>query len=455
MSIRPLGGIFDNLTRFRDVRTARASSWDQTGRNQDYWLIPPNESIALADIEGPGCITHIWMTQFCRRVLGPGIIDPHLGHYVAPIFEIHNALGLNWEVSDPCYYRKVLLKIYWDDQDTPGVLAPLGDFFGIGHSIAANYQSLPFAVTVKPEEQFLFGGNAGLNCWLPMPFKKRARIEIENQNDVPYGQYFYIDYELHRKDSAADAPCFHAHWKRENPCDGWGANLQTNSPETNIVNLSGDGNYVVLDTEGAGHYIGCNLSVAHFQGTWWGEGDDMIFIDDDTWPPSYHGTGTEDYLGHAWGMQTNAFPMCGTILHESQMPGYQVSYRFHLTDPVHFSRRIKVTIEHGHGNHLSDDWASTAYWYQSLPSPRLDMLPLEERMPTRLESSLNPGNSPASAEYAGELTDEMRENLAAAKARGERYLRDRAVEAEKKMQQTRRKSLGNIQQAQRIRESFL
>ena len=97
----------------------------------------------LADIQGPGCITHIWMTQFCRRVLGPGIIDAHLGHYVAPIFEIHNALGLNWEVSDPYYYRKILLKIYWDDQEHPSVLVPLGDFFGIGHSIAANYQSLP------------------------------------------------------------------------------------------------------------------------------------------------------------------------------------------------------------------------------------------------------------------------------------------------------------------------
>ena len=454
MTIRPLGGLFDNLTRFRDVRSARASSWDQTGRNQDYWVIPPGESIVLADIEGPGCITHIWMTQFCRRILGPGIIDPYMGHYVAPIFEIHNALGLNWEVSDPYYYRKILLKMYWDDQDHPSVLAPLGDFFGIGHSIAANYHCLPFAVTVKPEEQFLFGGNAGLNCYLPMPFKKRARIEIENQNDAPYGQYFYIDYELHREDEAEDIAHFHAHWKRDNPCDGWGPQLQTNSPETNVVNLSGDGNYVVLETEGKGHYVGCNLSVAHFQGTWWGEGDDMIFIDEDTWPPSMHGTGTEDYFNHAWGMQTNAFPMCGTILHESDMPGYQVSYRFHLTDPVHFAERIKVTIEHGHGNHLSDDWASTAYWYQALPSKPLDMPPADDRIPTRMESSLNPTNSPHDSAPAGELTDEMRSMLSAAAERGERYLQARAVETEKKIEMTRQRSRGNIEQARKIRDSF-
>ncbi len=454
MTIRPLGGLFDNLTRFRDVRSARATSWDQTGRNQDYWVIPPGESIVLADIEGPGCITHIWMTQFCRRILGPGIIDPYMGHYVAPIFEIHNALGLNWEVSDPYYYRKILLKMYWDDQEHPSVLAPLGDFFGIGHSIAANYHCLPFAVTVKPEEQFLFGGNAGLNCYLPMPFKKRARIEIENQNDAPYGQYFYIDYELHREDEAEDIAHFHAHWKRDNPCDGWGPQLQTNSPETNVVNLSGDGNYVVLETEGKGHYVGCNLSVAHFQGTWWGEGDDMIFIDEDTWPPSMHGTGTEDYFNHAWGMQTNAFPMCGTILHESDMPGYQVSYRFHLTDPVHFAERIKVTIEHGHGNHLSDDWASTAYWYQALPSKPLDMPPADDRIPTRTESSLNPTNRPHDSAPAGELTDEMRSMLAAAAERGERYLQARAVETEKKIEMTRQRSRGNIEQARKIRDSF-
>ena len=170
-------GIFQDLTRVRDLRSARASSYDQEGRNQDYWLIPPGERITLADIEGPGCSTHIWMTQYCRRILGPGLIDPFHGHYVAPIFEIHNALGLNWEITDPFYYRKLLLRITWDGQEHPGVLVPLGDFFGLGHSIACNYASQPFTASVKPEEQRLFGGNAALNCYLPMPFNKRARME--------------------------------------------------------------------------------------------------------------------------------------------------------------------------------------------------------------------------------------------------------------------------------------
>lgn len=127
-----------------------------------------------------------------------------------------------------------------------------------------------------------------------------------------------------------------------------------------VPNLDGTRNYVLLETTGKGAYIGCNHSVYHFQGTWWGEGDDMIFIDDDTWPPSMHGTGSEDYFSQGWGMQNNAFPFAGSIIHDGEMPPYQVSYRWHLADAVRFNTKIKVTMEYGHANHLSDDWSSTA-----------------------------------------------------------------------------------------------
>jgi Protein of unknown function (DUF2961) len=183
-------GFLQNIAALRDARVGRASSWDQSGKNQDYWVIPAGEEIVLADIEGPGCLTHIWMTQFCRRLIGPGLIDPSLGSYVAPVFEIHNALGLNWEEPDPFYYRKALLKIYWDDQEHPSVLAPLGDFFCIGHSIPGNFAALPITVSAKPEERHRFGGSAALNCYFPMPFQKKARVALENQNDIPYAQYF-------------------------------------------------------------------------------------------------------------------------------------------------------------------------------------------------------------------------------------------------------------------------
>ena len=383
-------GLIDTA-RVRDARTARVSSWDQSGRNQDYWVIGPRETRVLADLEGPGCITHIWLTQFCRRVLGPGLLDPRDTAQAAPVLEIHNALGLNWEEADPDYYRKIVLRITWDDQAHPSVLAPLGDFFGVGHSMPANFASAAFTVSAKPEEALRPGGSASLNCYLPMPFQRRALVEVVNENDLPYSQYFHIDYELYRRPLPEDMGYLHAQWRRENPCRGWAPDVQVNSPQTNATNLTGSGNYVVLEAEGSGHYVGCNLSVAHFQASWWGEGDEMIFIDGEGWPPSLHGTGTEDYFNHAWGMQKNAYPYHGAIVHESDVPGYPVSYRFHLVDPVRFSSAIRVTIEHGHANHLSDDWASTAYWYQRLPSRPFGLAPVAERLPTRAAPPAPPG----------------------------------------------------------------
>jgi hypothetical protein len=208
---------------------------------------------------------------------------------------------------------------------------------------------------------------------------------------------------------------------------------------------------VILETEGAGNYIGCNQSIAHFQGTWWGEGDDMIFIDDDTWPPSLHGTGGEDYFSQAWGMQHNAFPMNGTIVHEADVPGYQVHYRWHLTDPVRFDKRIRVTMEHGHANHLGDDWATTAYWYQTLPSPQLEIPPVEERLPRRVEAP--PANS-ASAP-ARELDEEHREMLRRRDERLREFEAKRAHWFERRAERSRRHQARNAEHAARVRAAYL
>ena len=107
----------------------------------------------------------------------------------------------------------------------------------------------------------------------------------------------------------------------------------------------------------------------------------MFFIDGEEYP-SLNGTGTEDYFNHAWGMQRNAYPFFGTIVHEGDTDGFQVSYRWHITDPVRFNKHLKVTIEHGHANQLSDDWSSTAYWYQALPTATpITIAPVEDRLP--------------------------------------------------------------------------
>ena len=359
-------GAFSNLTHVSRARNGRISSWDQNGKNHDYWLIPPNESVTLGEIFGPGSIRHIWMTSFCRKSIFPGLIPPEDNGRVAPVNEIAPPLGIVWDVRDPDYYRKALLRITWDRQDCPSVLVPFGDFFCIGHSMPVTFNSLPIQVSVNPAEERVFGGAASVSCYFPMPFNEHAKVEIINENDVPFGLYFQIDYELYQEKLGADTAYFHACWKRQLPCEGWGNDILTNSPEINSVsNLTGENNYVLLETEGEGHYVGCNLSVKHFQGSWWGEGDDMFFIDGEEFP-SIIGTGTEDYFNHAWGMQQGNHSLYhGSILHERDLPeAYQVAYRFHIEDPVHFQKSIKVTMEHGHANHLSDDWSTTAYWYQ-------------------------------------------------------------------------------------------
>jgi hypothetical protein len=196
--------------------------------------------------------------------------------------------------------------------------------------------------------------------------------------------------------------------------------------------------------------VGCNLSVHHRQGSWWGEGDDMIFIDDDTWPPSLHGTGTEDYFNHAWGMQKNAYPYHGTILHESEVPGYSVTYRFHVVDPVRFSSRIKVTIEHGHANHLSDDWAATAYWYQTLPSPPATLPPVENRLPTRPAAAGQPAPVPPSRMAAQEVT----EARAAYDRRRDEYVDKLAERTRTRAARSRAESQANTEHAADLRRRF-
>ena len=313
-----------------NTKTRRFSSWDTSGRNGDSWKIEPGASVVLADIEGPGAITHIWMTQ--------------AGHY-----------------------RDCLLKITWDNAKKPSVLVPLGDFFCLGHEMVNSFQSLLFAASTAKNNQFNQG--CALNSYALMPFAERAVVELINESAEPHWQYFYIDYEIYDT-KPQEAGYFHAEFRRANPFGGWGHEITVNTPEANIVNkakTAWENNYVILQTKGRGHYLGCNLSVTNFQGNWWGEGDDMIWVDGYKWPPDLHGTGSEDYLNQAWGMQPNAFLRNGSSIFEGDTGGYQTSYVFHIENPVRFEKEIKVTIEHGHGNHLANEMSSVAYWYGAAP----------------------------------------------------------------------------------------
>jgi hypothetical protein len=218
-------------------------------------------------------------------------------------------------------------------------------------------------------------------------------VELVNEGRHWVGQYFQVDFELQRQPHARDVGRLHAAWRRDRGASAWGPELTVNSPEALVAStLDPADNVTILEVEGDGQYVGCNLTVVHDRGdrrglhpgeaSWWGEGDDMIVVDGEPWPPRLHGTGSEDYFGHAWEMQRVAGPFAGSVIHEDDVPGVQVSYRFHLTDPVRFRERIHVSMERGHANHLGDDWSMTAYWYQRLPSPTANLAPVADRLPS-------------------------------------------------------------------------
>ncbi len=333
---------------FKDFKARRVSSYDRTGGNRDCISIPARSTAVLANIKGIGVIRHIWFTISCE---------------------------------DKFYLRKLILRMYWDKEKNPSVEVPVGDFFGVGHSKVSAYQSLPLNMTTNEEEK---RNRSAMNCYFPMPFSRNARIEIINGCEVAVGSfYYYIDYEEHQK--VQNAAKFHAQWRRENPCKA--VKFDKRIPEVKQSNLTGKENYIILEAEGKGHYVGCNLSIHNLSTSWWGEGDDMIFVDGEKWPPSLHGTGTEDYFCNAWGMQKRAYLFAGTSLFNKKhkhWEGKWTVYRFHIEEPIPFKRSIKVTIEHGHANNRADDYSSVAYWYQKEPHKKFPkILPVKERLPRK------------------------------------------------------------------------
>jgi hypothetical protein len=347
MSVHGTGGFLADLPRLRDFRRRRVSSYDRTGGNRDYVVVPAGEVVTLAEMEGVGCVKHIWVTIRSKE---------------------------EW------YLRKILLRMYWDGEEEPSVEAPIGDFFGIGHGVTHNYVSAP--LQMSPQD------GKGFNCWWPMPYGDGARIEVENQGEMSVESfYYYVDYDEY-DGLEGDLGRFHAAWRRENPTDGISDKGMDNRIWMFIgENPDGVGNYVILEAEGKGHYVGCNVNVHNLRETkefnWYGEGDDMIFIDGEV-KPSLIGTGTEDYYGMSW-CPTQEY--CAPF-HGLPLPGWEnwsgkvTWYRYHILDPVYFKKSIRVTIEHGHANHRSDDYSSTAYWYQTEPHrPFGPILPVEERLP--------------------------------------------------------------------------
>ena len=341
-----------NIYLKRNVKRMRESSYDRTGGNDDRYYIQPKEERTIFNVKDCGIITHFWIT--------------------------HANEGFEQE---PLSHRKVILRMYWDDETSPSVEAPIGDFFGMGHGVCKNFVSAP--LQMSPEH------GRSMNSWWPMPFRKGARITITNECDSMFILYFYIDYEIH-KELPEETLYFHAQYRRIKETKGHEKDSFKSRTDWLFTgnNTTGIENYIIMEAKGSGHYCGCHINIDNFNNDpnwdWPGEGDDMIFIDDEPWPPRLHGTGTEDYVNMAWcpTQEYNA-PYHGLILGgDNNWKNKITYYRYHIQDPIIFTKNIKVTIEHGHNNNRSDDWSTTAYWYQTEPHKKHPSLPkVKDRLP--------------------------------------------------------------------------
>jgi hypothetical protein len=288
----------------------------------------------------------------------------------------------------PRMLRSLRIDIYWDGSKTPAVSAPLGDFFGVGLGRMVTFQSALFS---NPEGR-------SFNCFIPMPFKTGMRIVMTNESREDLGELFYdVDYTVGDRHDARTL-YFHAHYRRENP-----------------TTLQRD--YEILPrVEGRGRYLGTNIGVIvnqkEFFNTWWGEGEIKIYLDGDRELPTLVGTGTEDYVGTAWGQGQYAHLYQGSPVADEGANRW-CFYRYHVPDPVYFYRDVRVTMQqigyladHSRGGLVregrklyragpglvekdirtdgkferADDWSSCAYFYLDRPEnnlPRLD--PVEKR----------------------------------------------------------------------------
>ncbi|MFB6296014.1 MAG: glycoside hydrolase family 172 protein [Halobacteriales archaeon] len=304
--------------------------------------VTPGATETLAEIDGPGEIRHIWITV-------PDSTDA--GEHVL---------------------RDLVLRAYWDGEDDPSVEVPLGDFFCNGHATRCDVNSMP--VVVAP--------SGGFNCYWPMPFREEARVTIENQHPGELPAFFYeIDYELD-PGIGEDPAYFHAQWRRENPT------------------TPGEDYTIVDGIEGRGHFVGTYLAWTALSDHWWGEGEVKAYIDGDGEYPTICGTGTEDYVGGAWGFvppdadapKPYSTPFLGYPMHDEGGDGQggpprHGLYRWHIPDPIRFEEDLRVTVQQiGHdGQGLferSDDVSSVAYWYQEEPhAPFPDLPDRRERRP--------------------------------------------------------------------------
>ena len=315
-------------------QSLKQSSFDRTGGNSDRWPISPGATIEVFKADGPGIVTHIWFTIAAQGAM-------HL--------------------------KELVLRAYWDGSSKPSIEVPVGDFFGLNLGNYVVYQSAFLnCSSVK-----------ALNAYFAMPYKRSALITVTNEGKQPVGSFYSnIDYQKVAS-LPDDALYFHAQYRQSAP-----NTKVTVGPSEKEINLDGKRNYVFAETRGAGHLMGVTMGVLQNSENWFGEGDDMIFIDDEN-TPAITGTGTEDYICGAWDFGGRDGAMQFAHLYNGaqfmQTPehggGRYLMYRWHADNPVTFQRYLKHTLEHGHANDRADNFYSACYWYQAEISQNFPALP--------------------------------------------------------------------------------
>jgi len=323
--------ILETLTKPLSGRSMRATTGNPFD-NSDSLKIGKGETKVVALLPGPGEIKHIWMTA--------------------------SSLDIR-------YPRALVLRIYWDGSDIPSVETPVGDFFAVGNGMLATVNSLPVKVSSY---------GRGYNCYWQMPFRKGAKITITNQsNRAPATCYFQVDWVKYDREPES-VMYFHARYHQEYP-------PKIGEP------------YTVFIGKGRGHYVGTVLSSQNGIGHWFGEGDDLFYIDGEK-EPSIIGTGTEDYFNDAWNMRVHSGLFTGCTVFEPRAPDSRVTaYRWHILDPIIFSKSLKFIIERrgfimtskgeliDHFKPRPDYWSSVSFWYQdSIAQPWCDFPPYQERV---------------------------------------------------------------------------
>lgn len=316
-----------DLPRFKTFSAHRASSGNRfVGSNDDSKRIMPGETHVMADLRGPGVISHIWLTIADNEFAWP---------------------------------RLLRLRVYYDGKKTPSVDVPLGDFFGVGHGYERNLDSM-----IIRDSSF---GRARNSYW-PMPFRVSCKITLTDEGERPVTMFYYqVDWQKHAS-LPEDVGYFHGYYRQERPA------------------VAGK-NYEFANIQGSGHYVGTVLNVIQAGIGWFGEGDDLFYVDGAK-NPQLFGTGTEDYVNDAWGLRVSFGPWTGTPVAEGELVGARLTgYRWHIPDPIPFTKSLWAGIEHAGWTYNADGslrsgfeerpdyFSSAAFWYQKGVNEGLAELP--------------------------------------------------------------------------------